>query len=193
MSWGALLPTASIGMPPVLGAGPGTTPVGVGTSTVDVSDAFGGKYVALGRRALAAYSAWQNFPVMRFDVSQASQTDDQELAKLIAQYGAIPADSDLGALAIAAGARTYKQRVRFSDGSSAAIDVVQVGSRKGGADAPEDKPRRRRKNLTRDRLTTAAWVMRKLHAQQKLGKRLARTAQRLYPTRRSSAKGKRRR
>lgn len=145
----------------------------------DLSTGFGGRFVELGRRALGAYQGWQGAPVSRFDVSESGQYDDQEVAKMIAQYGAIPADSDLGQLAVSAGARSYKQRVRFSDGSHASIDVVQIGSARGGADRPENKPRAGRKALTSYRMGTAAWVMRKLHAQQRLGRRLAKVAKSL--------------
>lgn len=157
-----------------------------------ISIPWGGRlksYVALGRRALGAYEAWKGAGVHgEFDVSDPSHVDDQELAKMIAQYGAIPAASDLGQLAINAGARPYKQRIRLFDGSSATVDVIQVGSRRGGADFPEGKTRSRRKNLTGYRLGTAAWVMRKLHAQQRLGRRLARVAMKLAP--RKSKRGK---
>lgn len=142
-----------------------------------VSQAFGAdKFIRLGARALGAYKAWQGAPVHPgFDVSETGQLDDQELAKVIAQYGAIPADSDLGQLAVAAGARTRRQRVRFSDGTAATIDVVGLGGR--GAPA-----RRGRVQLTSYRLGTASWVLRKLHAQQRLGRRLASLAKRLYPS-----------
>lgn len=189
--WQDLLPPMS-GMPVGSPAAslPSTVPVpGVG----DVSTGFGGRFVELGRRALGAYAGWQGAPVARFDVSEPGQMDDQEVAKMIAQYGAIPADSDLGQLAVNAGARTYKQRVKFSDGTTASIDVVQVGSRRGGADRPEGVARSRRKALTSYRIGTAAWVMRKLHAQQRLGRRLASMAKQLYPTKKAPGfKGKRR-
>jgi len=184
--WADLMPGADNGngqqIPPTV-SGPGIGPISTG---------FGGRFVELGRRALGAYQGWQGAPVARFDVSIPDQPDDQELAKMIAQYGAIPADSDLGQLAVAAGARTYKQRVKFSDGSTASVEVVQVGSRRGGADRPEGTPRARRKRLTSYRIGTAAWVMRKLHAQQKLGRRLASMAKQLYPTKKGFVKKGRR-
>lgn len=192
-SWQDLMPSSAVqggvsarvnGGLPVSGFIPGSDgPVGA------VGTRWGfDKYVSLGKRALGAYRGWQGAPPHGFmDVSEPTQTDDQELAKMIAQYGAIPADSDLGELAVSAGARTYKQRVKFSDGTYHAIEVVQVGSRKGGADSPEGRaPRSRRQNLTGYRLGTAAWVIRKLHAQQKLGKRLAAKAIALYPRKRTT-------
>lgn len=189
--WSGLLPavTSAAGAIPATTFNPGSDgPVGPVGSRWGVD-----KYVELGRAALGAYQAWKSAPVHGFiDFSDPNFVPHQELAKMIAQYGAIPADSDLGELAVSAGARTYRQRVKFNDGTYHTIEVVQVGSRRGGADSPEGAPpRARRKNLTRDRLATAGWVMRKLKAQQKLGRRLASLAQSLYPRKSKGFKGRR--
>lgn len=198
-SWADLLPSASAVLPSALIAqagvpGFGEPPAAANGNGSVISGGFGvGRFIEVGQRALGAYRAWQGAPVHPgFDVSRGDDPDDMEVAKMIAQYGAIPAASDLGALAIQAGARTYRQPVRFADGSRAVIDVVQVGSRRGGADRPEGAaPQSRRKQLTSYRLGTAAWVMRKLHAQQKLGRRFASLAKQLYPSPRPSAKRRR--
>jgi hypothetical protein len=177
-AWTDLLPGAAAVATTAFGAVPAAPPT-INIGNGDLSTGFGGRFVELGRRALGAYKGWQGAPVARFDTSESAQYDDQELAKMIAQYGAIPADSDLGQLAIDAGARSYKQRVKFNDGTTASIDVVQIGSARGGADRPELRPRAKRKAITTYRLGTAAWIMRKLHAQQRLGRRLAKVAKAL--------------
>lgn len=151
-----------------------------------VSGSFGGRFVNLAGRALQLFQAAQAAPVHpAFDVLTMGQYDDEELAKVVASKGAIPAQSDLGQLAISRGAKTRKVRIRFSDGSSTMIDVVPFATTGG--------KRRRLKNLTPHRIRSAAWVMRRLHAQQKLGKRLAATAQKLYPRRSSAPKASKRR
>lgn len=184
-SWTDLLPGANAVSKSILGGVDRIGDVSIhepAANTMGEQGTWGSsKFVALGRAALGAYRGFTGAPIHGFmDVSDPAQIDDQEMAKMIAQYGAIPAHSDLGELAVAAGARTYKQRVKFNDGSSAVIDVVQIGSARGGADRPESgRPRAKRKSITPYRMGTAAWVMRKLHAQQRLGRRLAKVAKTL--------------
>lgn len=190
-----LLPGAiggSASFMPGAGANPIEKVIGAPAANGVTSSAFGGRFVQLGRRALAAYQGFTSAGVHgAFDVSNPENVDDQEFAKLIAQYGVIPADSDLGHLAVEAGARVFKQRIKFADGQTATIDAIQIGSRRGGADSPEGRARSRRKNITRYRLGTAAWVMRKLHAQQKLGRKLAQLGRQLAPKKMGKKKGKR--
>ncbi len=50
----------------------------------------------------------------------------REHAKLVAQYGAIPADSDYGQLLVAAGARTRPLTVTYNDGTRERYQVIDV-------------------------------------------------------------------